>query len=277
MKRIIFLMLTLLFAFTITMAQEHEAIRARSVIADRQLEITWHKTTLLLFPAPIKDGSRGDNTILAERVDGVENALKVKAAERNFQQSNLHVVTTDGKVYAFTVNYNEYPSEFTIDMGAQPPYSPATFEGISLNSRELELRAATIKGIPPFIKKVDQRRFGMEMKLEGIFVDNDVLFFRYRLYNKAQIKFDPASLRFYVRDKKRAKRTAVQDTEVEPVFVQHSGKPESATGQTIIVAFPKFTIAERKYFVTELMEQGGDRNLGCRIDQKKLLQAKTLE
>jgi len=93
----------------------------------------------------------------------------------------------------------------------------------------------------------------------------------------AQIKYDPASLRFYVRDKKRAKRTAVQDTEMQPVFVQHSGNIESSKGQTIIVAFPKFTIAESKYFVTELMEQGGDRNLACKIDQGKLLQAKTID
>ncbi|OJV52285.1 MAG: conjugative transposon protein TraN [Bacteroidetes bacterium 43-16] len=277
MKRIIFLAFAFLSAMGIAMAQQHDAIRAKSVIADRQLEITWHKTTLLLFPAPIQDGSRGDKTILAERVEGVENALKVKAAERGFPQSNLHVVTTDGKVYAFTVNYNEYPSEFTIDMGTQPSHSPATFEGISLNSRELELRAATIKGIPPFVRKVRQSRFGMELRLEGIFVKDDVLFFRYSLSNQAQIKYDPASLRFYVRDKKRAKRTAVQDTEMQPVFVQHSGNIESSKGQTIIVAFPKFTIAESKYFVTELMEQGGDRNLACKIDQGKLLQAKTID
>lgn len=266
-----------LFVTSAAAAQEAVSVKARQIVSDYPLEITWHKTTLLLFPAPIQDADRGDAYVLAERVEGVENVLKVKAGERDFQTSNLHVITTDGKVYAFTVTYADQPAVFTIDMGKQPPHSPVTFDGISLNSKELEFAAAAIKGSPPFINGVGRKRHGMELRLEGIFIKQDVLFFRYNLKNNTQIGHDAAAPRFYVRDKKRAKRTAVQDTEMEAVFAQFSGVPESTEGQTIITAFPKFTIAESKYFVTEFMEQGGDRNVECRIDQKKLLQARKLD
>lgn len=276
MRHFIFLAIAIISSFCTAVAQETEAIKAKIIIQDFPLEITWNKTTVLIFPAPIQDADRGDSYILAEKAEGVENMLKIKAGERNFQQSNLHVVTRDGKVYAFTVNYNESPQYFTIDMGRQYPHSPATFEGLSLNSRELELKAATIRGMASFISGVRHRRNNMELKLEGIFVKDDVLMMHYRLKNNSQIRYDGQPPRFYVKDKKRSKRTAVQDTEVEPVYVQRSGLPEDKLGQSIIVAFPKFTIAETKFFVAEFSEHGGDRNLQCRFDQKKLLRGRTL-
>jgi len=276
MKSILFLALALLSNVFLSRAQDNEPVKAKVIIQDFPLDITWHKTTVLIFPAPIKNADRGDSYVLAEKAGGVENMLKIKAGERDFLQSNLHVVTTDGKVYAFTVNYNEFPQHFTIDMGRQYPHSPATFDGISLNSRELELKAATIRAMKPFISGVKHHKYDMELKLEGIFVKDNVLMMHYRLKNHSQIRYDGQPPRFYVKDKKRSKRTAVQDTEIEAVFVQRNGKPEDKQGQSIVVAFPKFTIAESKLFVAEFMEQGGDRNLKCQFDQKKLLKGKML-
>lgn len=264
-------------AIYIASAQESTSIKAREIVYDHHLDITWHKTTMLIFPAPIQDADRGDSYLLAERAEGVENVLKVKAGERYFTQSNLHVVTTDGRVYAFTVNYSDHPESFTIDMGKRHPNSPVTFEGVPMNTNEADLAVATIRGIPPFIRGVRKSRFGMKLRLEGIFVKDDVLFFRYNLKNSTRISHDAAVPRFYIRDKKQAKRTAVQHTSVEPLFVRYSGSPEAPDGRTIVVGFPKFTIAESKHFIMEVMEKGGDRNLECRLDQKKLLLARTFD
>lgn len=277
MKHIIFLIIAVCSASQFVCAQQSDFVKAKEVVTDHHLDVTWHKTTVLIFPSAIKDADRGESYILAERPEGVENVLKVKAGKRYFQQSNLHVVTTDGKVYAFTINYNENPNNFTIDMGTKRPHSPVRFEGISLNSRDMELAVATLKGVEPFVRNVKKSRYGMQMRLEGIFVLDDVLFFRYRLKNNTQIRYDGTPPRFYIRDKKRAKRTAVQDTEVEPLIVYHIGEPEKAAGQTIIAAFKKFTIADSKNFVTEFGEIGGDRELETHINQKKLLLARALE
>lgn len=250
----------------------HEA----TAIDPFKLDITFHKTSLLIFPAAIQSADRGDSYVLAEKVKGSENVLKVKAAQKGFEQSNLQVITVDGKVYAFTVNYSDEPGQLTIDLRKQPPYGPVSFKGLSLNNKEVETYAGMIAATKPFMKKQRFRRYGIEFFLEGIYINGDVLFIRYHLSNSTPLKYDAASLRFYVRDKKKAKRTAVQDKELDPVLVLHRGKPEDAAGQTIIAAFPRFTIAESKYLVAELMEQNGDRNPFTRLDQKLLMKAKPL-
>jgi conjugative transposon TraN protein len=257
-------------------AQSGLLLDNNTVIPAYNLDITWHKTTLLIFPAPIKDADRGDKYILAETVPEVNNVLKVKAGQKGFAQSNLQVVTKDGKVYSFVVNYNEDAPSLPVDMGRQPPYAPITFKGVSLNSKDLDHYSALVAGSNAFLSKKAYHKHGMEFGLDGIYVKDDVLFFQYHLKNEKQISYQAASLRFYVRDKKSVKRTASQDKEILPLYVRETGLPESGKGRTIIVAFPKFTISERKYLSAELMEQDGDRNPFYRLDQKTLFKARKL-
>ncbi|WP_029274623.1 conjugative transposon protein TraN [Pedobacter borealis] len=270
------ILICVFFSTIVVKAQEILNLNNNTIIPAYNLDISWHKTTLLIFPAPIKSADRGDSYVLAEKVNEANNILKVKAGQKGFEQSNLQVVTSDGKIYSFTINYNENAASLPIDMGKQPPYAPITFRGISLNSKELESCGAKAAGSVPFLKGGRFQKHGMTFSLDGIYIKNDVLFFQLLLKNDTQIPYDASSLRFYVRDKKTVKRTAVQDKEVIPVYVQHTGSPESGKGEVIVVAFPKFTIAEKKFVTAELMEQGGDRNPIIRLDQKKLLKARQL-
>jgi conjugative transposon TraN protein len=274
MKQIIGIILAMIAALS-AIAQQPQG-QASHIAGAYSLQVATNKTTLLIFPAPIKDGVRGTKDILAEKAKDVDNILKLKAASELLEESNLHVITTDGKVYSFSVGYDPAPASFTIDVKSLPVKTKATFRGLSLNEREIEDCAAAVSGSTPFIKRVGHKKHGMHLVLEGIFIKNDVLFFRYNLKNQSQIRYDAEPYEFYVRDKKRSKRTAVQDKEIEPVFTQIRGLPEDSGGQTIIVAFAKFTIAENKLFMTTIQESGGDRSITCKLDQKKLLQAKQL-
>lgn len=257
-------------------AQQTDSISKDAKLPFYSLGISTHKTTLLIFPATVQSADRGEAYVLAEKVKGVDNILKVKAARPVFEPSNLHVVTTDGNVYNFTISYAEQPSAETIDLRKQPPFAPAIFKGVALNSKELEICAGNVAGSYPFLGGVRYHKHGIALVLDGIYIQNDVLFFRYNLKNSTAIRYEAGSLRFYIRDKDKTKRTAEQDKEIEPVYVKYSGTAENDNGETIVVAFPKFTIAENKNFVTELMEQDGDRNPSCKLDQDKLLQAKAL-
>lgn len=257
-------------------AQQTDSISSKAVLPSYHLDITWHKTTLLIFPAAIQSADRGDKYVLAEKVKGVDNALKVKAGQKEFEPSNLHVITSDGNVYNFNVCYADQPAYQTIDLRKQPPFAAMVFKDVSLNSKELQDYAGAVTGSYPFLSGVHYHKHGMDFRLDGIYIKDDVLFFRYTVKNKTAIPYDAGSLRFYIRDKEKAKRTAEQDQEIQPLYVQHSGTAENDNGETIVVAFPKFTIAENKSFVTELMEQGGDRNPSCKLDQDKLLKAKAL-
>lgn len=275
MKHLIILFLNLLILGDLR--AQNISFDQNAVIQPYQLEITLHKTSLLIFPAAIKNADRGDAYVLAERVNGVENVLKVKAGKRAFEPSNLQVITADGKVYTFDISYAEQPAVFTIDLRMQASAAPVYFEGVSLNDQQLQLNAHIVAALEPFLKKGRFSKFGAEFYLQGIYIKRDVIFLSYFFRNHTGIRLDEGSLRFYIRDKKKPKRTAVQDTEIKSLQVSRTGKPENPSGQTIVVALAKFAVAEDKYFVAELMEQGGDRNASSKLDQSVLLKAKVLK
>lgn len=240
------------------------------------LDITWHKTTLLIFPAAVQSADRGDAYILAEKVAGVGNILKVKAAQKGFEQSNLHVITTDGKVYPFTLNYKDAPATTTFDLRWQQPFGAVSFAGTALNSADMDRMAARVAGARPFLKGGAFRKYGIRFSLTGAYIRDHVMFLQFHLHNDTHLPLREKSLRFYIRDKKKARRTANRDNEAEVLLVTRRGMPEDGMGQTIVVALPQFTMAEDKLLIAELMEAGGDRNPACRVRQKQLLKVKPL-
>lgn len=246
---------------------------ATALIQPFDLQITTAKTTVIIFPANIQSADRGDRTVLAEKVKGTENVLKVKAADKTLTQSNLHVITSDGKVYSFNVQYSDDPAYQTIDLRRQAPYAPVTFQNVSLNSKQLADAILRINSTSAFMHQRGSSN-GIRLKLEGVFLSSDVLFFRFNLANTSAIDYEISSIRFFIRDKHRMKRTSEQDRELLPISSSMEGSAQSAKGETITIAFPKFTIAEGKRLVAELTEQNGDRNLSLKISENQLLKAR---
>ncbi len=75
------------------------------------------------------------------------------------------------------------------------------------------------------------------------------------------IPFDIDFLVFKIVDKKVAKRTAIQETIIEPVRAYNymtsvKGKKTEST----VFAFQKFTIPDKKQLVVELFEKNGGRH-----------------
>jgi len=81
-----------------------------------------------------------------------------------------------------------------------------------------------------------------------------------------------------IRDKQRVKRTASQEEELQPLYVykEHGAITAGKTKQTIVIAFPKFTVADHKNFVIQLFEKSGDRNLSLKIDGNAIAKAKNI-
>lgn len=257
-------------------AQQVRSFNSSALIIPYQLDITWHKTTLLIFPAAIQSADRGDQYVLAEKVKGVDNMLKVKAGQNDFKQSNLSVITVDGKVYTFIVNYASDPTYQVVDLRNQPARAPVQFSGLSLNSREISEYMKMISSQQPFLHGVRQQKYLMKFRLLGIYINNEVMFFRFGVKNKTQLNYDIDFLRFYVKDKKQARRTAVQEREIHPILLQILPASGKDSGKIIIAAFKKFSIADDKNFMVEMMEKEGDRNFQLKVPQRKLLQAKIL-
>lgn len=260
------------------------------VIAARSIEIGCAQTCMLVFPSAIQSADRGAAYVLAQRVKGAENALKVKAGKPGFAPSSLTVITTDGQVFAFKVSYASRPDYLVLDLrdsanenrvwqaerSAFPHSGTVTFKDTRLNSAEMEYSANQVKKDAQVIKGGHKHKYGVAFKLDGIYFYKDVLFFRFRLHNSTAIPYQAATLRFFIRDAKRAKRTAVQDSELPVLFKKSWGRPEDSGGQIIIMALPRFTIADNKHLAIQLMEQEGDRTLDFRVRERTLRKTKKI-
>src|SRR4026208_1556513 len=73
------------------------------------LGISKDKTTSLIFPFAIRPVDRGTKDVLVQPVKEADNILLVKAATENFAETNLSIVTDDGSVYSFVLNFDNRP------------------------------------------------------------------------------------------------------------------------------------------------------------------------
>jgi len=253
-----------------------------SKIKPYHLEVGYNKTTVLIFPAAIsKDGiDRGSASIIAKAVPGVENILKVKANTKNFSQTNLTVITKDGKVYPFRVNYSNNPPDAPVNMAKQKQEEKriAVFRNRKLNTAQIKALCKEVVFGKPFLHK-STKTFKVKLKLQAIYTCKDVIFYRFQLKNKSNIDYAINFSRFYFRDRKRVKRTAQQEKELHPLLFYYDNGISNIPGntaQTLVVAFPKFTIADHKNFVIQLFEKHGDRNPILKIKGNELVKAQSL-
>ena len=227
------------------------------------LRIATDKTTTLVFPFAIKHVDRGTKDVLVESVKEANNILLVKAAVSNFSETNLSVVTEGGTVYSFIINYGS-PQSFIYHVPTQSEASISTYaSGILDNPR-------TMRGIK-------QHKWDMVAKVVGIYIREKVIYYQLSLENKGPIDYDIEFLRFYIRDKKKNKRTATQEIELTPLCLAGNAKQIKASSTCVlVVALDKFTLPDAKYLAIEAGEKNGGRNLLMRVNNKKIIMASIL-
>lgn len=228
------------------------------------LAIATDKTTSLIFPFPIRHVDRGTKDILVQQVKEADNILLVKAASPKFSETNLSVVTGDGGVYTFCVNYNGQPSTWIYYLPALSRTTVASYANGILDNHK------TLKG-------VKDKSWEMKFELRGIYIKDDVLYYQLQFCNGSPIDYDIELLKFYIRDKKKGRRTAIQENEMVPVHVSGNARTIKAHDFSIIVvALDKFTIPDNKYLAVQVLERNGGRHLKLRIQNKHLVKAMIL-
>jgi conjugative transposon TraN protein len=227
--------------------------------AQTSISITTNKTSSLVFSTPILHVDRGAKAILVQGVKDAPHVLLVKAATRNFSETNLSVVTADGAVYSIAVCYMEQPEEQVYRIAAKK-INPQFRYAYSLLDN------------PRTINGIRDRAWQVTAEVTGIYVCEDVLYFQIRLTNQSPIDFEPELMRLFIRDRKKAKRTAVQEQELPPLLV--TGKPDlikAMSNHTMVIAVQKFTIPDAKKMLIQLMEKNGGRHLQLKITNRKLM------
>src|SRR4051812_31287454 len=86
---------------------------AISFIDPYPLQITYNKTTNLVFPYAVKTVDRGSSDVLVQKARYADTILQLKAGREGFRETNLSVVTTDGKLYSFLLQYAPSPARLS--------------------------------------------------------------------------------------------------------------------------------------------------------------------
>jgi conjugative transposon TraN protein len=281
MKKIISLsVLVICFFCQTTLAQSNaNSLPEITTITPYQLQVGYNMTTVIIFPAAIIAGDRGYSEIIVTKEKEVSNILKVKGSKRNFEPTNLHVYTIDGKVYAFNISYVDYPNRLTFNLNnlTNPiNSSPLLFANTLVNTTELEKTAAQVREQVPFFSRATTQYLA-KLQLQGIHLVNNYMFFSFALSNHSNLPYEIDFIRLYIHDKQKKKRSSVQEREIIPVYKDNFQIVEAEGEYKFTVAVPKFTIPDKKQFVIELYEKGGGRNISLTVKNRHLLNARLLQ
>lgn len=282
MKKTGTIVLTMIF-LVLAGARAYSQVDPKAVFATSvepfRLSITYHKTTHLIFPYAIKSVDRGSDEILVQKAKGVENILQVKAARPNFRETNLTLITADGRLFSFALTYSERPLSLTLEFAGNPTNAKplALFSTSGTTEAEIQQNAEKVVGKKRTVGGLKDAKYGIQFQVTGIYNKEDVLYFQIKLKNKSNITYGIDQLRFFIRDQKQVQRTATQELEIEPVYVK--GELNSIAGlseKVFVFALPKFTIPDNKYLVVQIMEKNGGRHLDVKVSNQAIIRAEPI-
>ena len=251
-----------------------------------KMEVTYDKTSHLIFPTAIRYVDLGSEYLIAGKAEDAENVLRVKATVRDFEaETNFSVITNDGRFYSFNVYYSSYPEALSYDLlTMQKAVDKANgndvlFEELGNNSPSLAgLLLETIYNKDKrIVKHIGAKSFGIQFILKGIYIHNGKYYFHTELRNRTSVPFQIDFINFKVVDKKVAKRTVVQE---RPLIPLRTYKPLEEIGgkstEQNVFLLDQFTIADDKVLLIEIFEKNGGRHQTLQIENSDLIKARLI-
>lgn len=243
-----------------------------STIEPFEIAVSYHQTTNLIFPYAIKSVDRGSGAVIVQKAKGVENILQAKATSKDFEPTNLSVVTADGRFYSFVLSYAEHPQHLNISFS---DVQMVQVNGEVVNARQLEKESWQVLSMPPMLR-VQRMEQEMQLQLTGIWLAEQTIWYKLRLSNRSQIDFTRDYLRFFLRDRKRSKRTAIQETEIFPVHQSLTERVDGLSQAYWIIGFSPFTVPPDKKLIIQVGEKAGGRTLVLPLKGRTVLRARKL-
>jgi len=252
---------------------------SQTIVDSCSVILTYNKTSSIIFPSVIKSVDRGSRDVLAQKAKGVDNVLQLKAGRENFPETNLTVITADGILHQFTINYSSQPTNLTVDMssdGIERKATPVLFK-TEMTEADMEKYATSIASMRKR-NIVKESEYKMSLALQGIYIKDNIMFYRVRIGNQSNINYSIDFLKFYIRDKVRIKRTASQELAIKPLYIYGNNEEVNGKSHTdLVYVLPKFTIPESKYLNIELFEANGGRHFSLPIKNKDIVNARLLK
>lgn len=254
------------------------------------LEVTYGKTTHIIFPSAVRYVDLGSPNLVAGKADGAENVIRVKAVVKNFRdETNMSVITESGSFYTFNVKYADEPLLLNIEMKdfihdgskVNRPNNALDIYLKELGSESPKLVQLINKSIykenKRHVKHIGSKAFGIQYLLRGIYTHNGLLYFHTQVRNRSNVPFEVDFVTFKIVDKKVMKRTAIQEQVIFPLRAYNyatlvAGNKDERT----VFTFDKFTIPADKVLVVELNEKSGGRHQSFTVESEDIVRAKMI-
>lgn len=267
-----------------------KAIPSGRVVLPYGLEVTFEKTTHLIFPSAIRYVDLGSNNLIAGKAEDAENVLRVKASVQDFEtETNMSVICEDGSFYSFNVKYAEEPEKLSVEMkdflsptDGRLPSNRADIYFKELGSESpilVKLMMQTIyQNDKRAIKHISVKQFGLKFLLRGLYAHNGLLYFHTRMDNETNMPYSVDFITFKVVDKKVAKRTAIQEQVLPPLRAYHEVMlVRGQSHECSVFALEQFALSEDKQLEVTLYERNGGRTLSFYLQQEDLRLAKKID
>ena len=251
-----------------------------------QMQVTYDKTTHLIFPTAIRYVDLGSEYLIAGKAEDAENVLRVKASVKDFEtETNFSVITNDGRFFSFNVYYSAYPEALSYDLLTMQKAvdkengNDVLFEELGNNSPSLAglLLETIYKKDQRIVKHIGAKSFGIQFILKGIYIHNGKYYFHTELRNRTNVSFGIDFINFKVVDKKVAKRTVVQE---RPMIPLRTYKPLNEIGgkaiEQNVFLLDQFTISDDKVLLIEIFEKNGGRHQTLQVENSDLIKARLI-
>lgn len=280
--------MSLLLTISLTAAAQQDAGTRLDLgtIQPYQMQVTYDKTSHLIFPAAIRYVDLGSDLLTAGKAEDAENVLRVKASVKNFEQeTNFSVITDEGSFYSFNVQYSGSPQILSYDLHTMQMTQDRT-GGSDVLFEELGKTPASLTGLilktiykenKRMVKHIGSESFGILLSLKGIYIHNGRYYFHLQIENRTNVAFNIDFMKFKVVDKKTARRTAAQEIPLLPlrlynVLDEIDGK---STDQNVVL-LDQFTIADDKLLLIEVFEKYGGRHQTLEVENSDLIKARLI-
>ena len=261
------------------------------IVSAYRVEVTYDKTTTIIFPSGIEAVDLGSAHIIAGILDRSENVLRVKAAVKGFDvETNLGVLTAEGSYYTFNIRYADELARTTIEM------KDFMHDGEAINrpnnAMEIYLRElgnespklvnlinrSIHKNNKRHVKHIGSKAFGIQYLLKGIYSHNNLLYLHTQIKNESNVPFDVDFVRMKIVDKKVAKRTAIQETVIYPLRAfNYVERVNGNRTERTVFAIDKITIPDDKQLIIELFEKNGGRHQEFIIENEDIVRARVID
>lgn len=249
-----------------------------------KIEVTYDKTSHLIFPSAIRYVDLGSEYLTAGKAEDAQNVLRVKAAVRDFEpETNFSVITDDGRFYSFDAHYSPYPTILSFDLQSTEKTFYKSFGG-DVHFEELGATSPSLAGLlletiykkdRRIVRHIESESFGIRFSLKGIYIHDGKYYFHLQLENRTNVPFGIDFMNFKIVDKIAAKRTVMQETLLKPLrsYIALDCVSGMSVQQNVLL-LEQFTLADGKKLLIEIFEKNGGRKQTLTIKNSDLVNAR---